>query len=395
MRIPFEQLRSRAQALAPILRERAEQTERDRRVSVDTMQLMREADLFRLMQPVRFEGFEYGFSELLGISTELGRGCASSAWCYGLVVIHQWMLAAFPKEAQDEIESDEPCAIVAGSYPPQAQAIAADGGYRVKGKWGFTSNCDNASWLMLGAMFPPEDGGAAPVPGFFTIPASQCTIEDNWHTVGLAGTGSKNVVIGDEAFVPRHRMLTVAQFSSSNPPGAAVNKNPIYRIPFLSAIPVALVSPAIGVVQGALDEFLDMAAGRVTRGAVTGGGNKMAEFQSIQIKVAEAAAYLDAAKLLLLRDLGEVEQTVARGEVVSVDMRLRNRRDQAFAVKLTCKAADALNSAVGGGGLFLSSGIQRAWRDAHAVAKHVSLNWDWVGSMYGQHRLGLKPMGQY
>ena len=93
--------------------------------------------------------------------------------------------------------------------------------------------------------------------------------------------------------------------------------------------------------------------------------------------------------------LGQVQNAVASGEAISKDMRIRNRRDQAFAVKLTCQAADALYAAVGGGGLFLSSGVQRAWRDAHAVAKHVSLNWDWVGSMYGQLRLGLEPNGQY
>ncbi|MSQ70977.1 MAG: flavin-dependent monooxygenase [Betaproteobacteria bacterium] len=394
-RVPVAELRSRAQALAPVLRARAEQTERDRRVSVETTQMLHDADLFRLMQPARFGGFEYGFTELMDISSELARGCASSAWCYGLGVVHQWMLGAFPEEAQDEIEQDSPCAVIAGSYAPQAQALAAEGGFRIKGKWGFTSNCDNASWMLVGVMFPPEAGGKGPVPGFLLVPARECTIEDNWHTVGLAGTGSKNIVIGDELFVPRHRMLTFPQLSSSNPPGTAVNKNPIYRIPFLAGVPVSLVVPAIGVVQGALEEFLDMARVRVTKGAVSGGGNKMAEFQTIQIKVAEAAACLDAASLLLYRDMREVQSAVAAGEAISVDTRIRNRRDQAFAVKLTCQAADLLYAAVGGGGLFLSSGIQRAWRDAHAVAKHVSLNWDWVGSMYGQHRLGLEPKGQY
>ena len=191
------------------------------------------------------------------------------------------------------------------------------------------------------------------------------------------------------------RILTFPQASSNDPPGAQINRNPIYRIPFLAGVPVSIVAPALGAVQGAIDEFLEMTGGRVTRGAVAGGGNKMAEFQSIQLKVAEAAACLDAAKLLLYRDTRDVEMGAASGESISVEQRIRNRRDHAFAVKLCCQAVNALYEAVGGGGLFLSSGIQRAWRDVHAVAKHISLNWDWVGSMYGQHRLGLEPKGQY
>jgi alkylation response protein AidB-like acyl-CoA dehydrogenase len=394
-RVPIDELRRRAQALVPTLRQRAEHTERDRRVSVDTMQMLRDADLIRLMQPARFGGFEYGFTDLLDLEIEIGRGCGSTAWCFGLSVVHQWLLATFPQQTQEEVEADSPCAVIAGSYAPQAPAISVDGGFKIKGKWGFTSNCDNASWLLLGVMFPPEIGEGKPVAGFVIVPAADCEIEDNWHTVGLVGTGSKNIVVKEDLFVPRHRILTFPQASSNNPPGALVNRNPMYRIPFLAALPVCIVAPALGVVQGAIDEFLDMAGNRITRGAVAGGGNKMAEFQAIQIKVAEAAACLDAARLLLFRDVRDVQDGAAIGEFISIDQRIRNRRDHAFAVKLSCQAANALYEAVGGAGLFLSSGIQRAWRDVHAIAKHISLNWDAVGSMYGQHRLGLEPKGQY
>src|SRR5438105_1593492 len=59
------------------------------------------------------------------------------------------------------------------------------------------------------------------------------------------------------------------------------------------------------------------------------------------------------------------------------------------------QAAEAWNAATGGWGLHLSNPVQRAWRDANAVARHVSLNWDAVGTMYGQHVFGLEPKGQY
>jgi alkylation response protein AidB-like acyl-CoA dehydrogenase len=395
-RPPIDELRRRALALVPTLRANSEEIERNRRISPENMQMLRDADLFRLMRPVRFGGYEHGFTELLDIGSEIGRGCGSTAWCYGLVVIHQWILSIFPAEAQDEIFSAQPDVIICGSYAPAARAEAVEGGYRIKGKWGFASNCDNADWCLLGVHFPAEEAhGGKSVAGFLLVPRSQYELEDNWHTVGLAGTGSKNVVIREDIFVPAYRKLTYPQAASNNPPGAGVNRNPIYRIPFLAAIPVSIVAPALGMVQGALEEFLEMAAHRVTRGAVAGGGKSMAEFQTVQLRVAEAAANLDAAKLLLYRDLRDVEEGAASGQFISVDKRIRNRRDHAFAIKLCTDSMNALFAAVGGGGLFLSSGIQRAWRDVHAVAKHVSLNWDAVGTMYGQHQLGLPPQGQY
>ena len=138
-----------------------------------------------------------------------------------------------------------------------------------------------------------------------------------------------------------------------------------------------------------------MARVRKTKGAVAGAGHSMAEFFQVQSRLAEATAAVDAARLLLLRDVNEVSALAAAGETVSVALRIRNRRDHGFAARLAAQATEALYASCGGGGLFLSNRIQRAWRDANAVSKHVSLNWDAVSSMYGQHALGLEPRGQY
>jgi alkylation response protein AidB-like acyl-CoA dehydrogenase len=121
----------------------------------------------------------------------------------------------------------------------------------------------------------------------------------------------------------------------------------------------------------------------------------MAELTTVQMRAAEAAACIDAARLLMVRDIGEAYAAAARGEPISRDVRLRNRRDQAFCVRLCVQAIDALFLAAGGQGLYLDHPLQRAWRDAHAAASHISLNWDSTGSMFGQYLLGLEPRGQY
>jgi resorcinol 4-hydroxylase (FADH2) len=385
------ELLTRARAIAALARERVLATETDRRVSEDMVERMRQADLLRVMQPQAYGGYEYGFDIFSHLVAAIASGCGSTGWVYALLASHQWLLACFSREAQDEVWRDRD-AVAAGSYAPVGQAVAVDGGYLLTGSGSFCSGCDNAQWQLLGGMIPQP--GAPPKPGFFLLPTADLSIDDNWHTMGLAGTGSKNIVARD-AFVPAHRTLAFAELIDATAPGMRGNPNPLYRQSFLAVLPIAIVSPVLGMAEGALADFLDMVRGRTTRGAVAGGNRRMAELTTVQLRAAEASALIDAARLLMSRDLAEAFETVARGEPIGVDMRLRNRRDQAFCVRLLVQAIDALFLAAGGQGLFLDHSLQRFWRDAHAAASHISLNWDSTGSMYGQAMLGLEPRGQY
>jgi alkylation response protein AidB-like acyl-CoA dehydrogenase len=138
-----------------------------------------------------------------------------------------------------------------------------------------------------------------------------------------------------------------------------------------------------------------MTTGRQTRGALAGGGLRMVEFATVQLRLAEAAASVEAAELILLTDMRNAMQRLRAGEKITVADRIRSRRNQAYVTRLAVQAVEALNASTGGYGLHLSNPVQRAWRDANAVARHVSLNWDAVGTMYGQHAFGLEPKGQY
>ncbi len=382
---------ARARAIAALAREQAPRTEADRRVGEDMIERMRQAGLFRIMQPQAHGGYEYGFEVLSELVAAIAGGCGSTGWVYSLLASHQWLVACFPPAAQDEVWQD-PAALAAGTYAPVGRAVVADGGYRLSGTGSFCSGCDNAQWQFLGGMIPQPDGTAKP--GFFLIPTADCTIDDNWHTMGLAGTGSKTIVVRD-AFVPAHRAVPFAELADATAPGMHASPNPLYRQSFLAVLPIAIVSPVLGMAEGAVDDFLAMAGARITRGAVAGGNRRMAELTTVQLRVAEASALVDAARLIMARDLAQAFAAAARGEPIGVDVRLRNRRDQAFCVRLLVQAIDALFLAAGGQGLFLEQPLQRAWRDAHAAASHISLNWDSTGSMYGQFMLGLEPKGQY
>jgi resorcinol 4-hydroxylase (FADH2) len=385
------ELLDRAREIAAVARERALATEAARRVGDDMIERMRQADLFRIMQPQAYGGFEYGFDVFARVEAALASGCGSTGWVYGLLASHQWLIACFSKQAQDEVWADR-SALAAGTYAPVAQAVAMDGGYLVSGTGSFCSGCDNAQWQFLGGMIP--QGSAAPQPGFFLLRTPDIAVDDNWRTMGLAGTGSKNIV-ADNAFVPDHRVVSFAELANAAAPGMRAHSNPLYKQSFLSVLPITIVSPVLGMAEGALAAFLDMAKVRTTRGALAGGNRRMAELTTVQLRVAEAVASIDAAKLMMFRDLAEAYAMAARGEAVSTDVRLRNRRDQAFCARLLLQAIDALFLAAGGQGLFLDHPLQRFWRDAHAAGSHISLNWDSSGSMFGQYMLGLEPKGQY
>ncbi len=384
-------LLERAGIIAGVARERALETEASRRVSDAMIERIRQAGLFRIMQPRAYGGFEYGFDVFVQVQAAIAAGDGSTGWVYGLLASQQWLIPCFSQEAQDEIWRD-PSALSTGTYAPVGRAVAVDGGYRVTGAGSFCSGCDNVQWQFLGGMIPQADGSVQP--GFFVLRTQDITIDDNWRVMGLAGSGSKTIV-ADNAFVPAHRALRFADLLNATAPGMRDNPNPLYRQSFLSVLPIAIVTPVVGMAQGALDVFLDMAKGRTTRGAVAGGNRKMAELATIQLRAAEASACVDAARLLLFRDLTEAYGMAARGEPISMDIRLRNRRDQAFCVRLALQAIDALFLAAGGQGLYLDHPLQRFWRDAHAAASHISLNWDSTGSMFGQYLLGLEPRGQY
>ena len=393
LRPSVPELLARARSICEIARARARETEANRRVSDEVVGHIRDAGLFRVLQPKARGGCEYGMEALLEISAALGRGCGSTAWVYGISCVHQWFVACMSKEAQDEFWADLD-AIAAGSYPPVGKTVRVDSGYRTSGAWGFASGCDFAQWYFLGSLVPPADGAGPAKPMFLLVPRKDVRIDDTWQTMGLAGTGSKTIV-AEDVFVPAHRALVVADLATGTGPGTHINTNPFYRQSFLSVLPCVLIAPILGMAEGALADFIEAVKVRETRGAVAGGNRRMAEFATVQSRVAEATGCIDAARLMLHRDLGEAHAAALRGEQTHPELRLRNRLDHAFSARLLLQAVDALFAASGGQSIFLDKPIQRVWRDAHAAGSHLSLNWDAVSTMYGQHALGLVPQGQY
>src|SRR5688572_750154 len=140
--------------LLPTLRERAQETEDRRALPAETVKALTEAGVFRLLQPTRFGGYEADPLTFLTAIRHIGSACGSTGWVTSVIGVHNWQLALFPEQAQLDVWSVDPATRMSSSYAPTGRATAVDGGYRLQGRWSFSSGCDHASWVLLGAIVP-------------------------------------------------------------------------------------------------------------------------------------------------------------------------------------------------------------------------------------------------
>jgi alkylation response protein AidB-like acyl-CoA dehydrogenase len=372
-----------AKSLAPRIRERSTATNEARRVPDETIHELLQSGLFKLLQPKRFGGVEADLETFSRAVMEIARGCGSVGWVFSVLSIHQWIMGLHPEEAQNDVWGKNPDTLVASAFRPSGQVRPEKGGYRLSGRWGFASGCDNSGWISVGAIAGMAGEPPHPVIKLFLVPLSEGTIIDDWHVMGLRGTGSKTVSF-DNVFVPEHRVLDFFEAKEARSPGRAVNPGPLYRLPAFANFPICLASPAVGIAWGAYERFLEYLQDRTSIAR-----RKIAEYPTIQQRVAEASVMIDSAELLLRRDCREVMDTAIAGREMPLALRARFRRDHCYAPILASQAVEKLLRASGGQGLFDDFEIQRCYRDVYATASHIGTNWDAGALQFGQTMLGV------
>jgi 3-hydroxy-9,10-secoandrosta-1,3,5(10)-triene-9,17-dione monooxygenase len=376
----------RARALLPSIRERAAHTEQLRRLPDETFKDFQEAGLFRALQPKRYAGYELDPGTFYQAVIEVGTVCGSSAWILGVVGVHNWQLALFPQQAQDDVWGEDTSTQLSTSLAPTGTVERVDGGYRLSGRWSFSSGCDFCQWAILGGLVAPPYEKAAPERLAFLVPRRDYSIDDNWHVIGLCGTGSKDIVV-EAAFVPEYRTFSYREAFEIRSPGLAIHEAPLYRLPFGCIFPYGIASPAIGVALGALHHFRDEAKTRVW----TRDGARVAEDGFVQFRLAEAAAEVNAGRDRLLRCFADMMQLARSGQEIPLEHRARYRWEAAHAVAWSVHAVDRLFEASGGRAIFLNNPIQRAWRDVHAMRAHAGNNPEKAAAIFGRSEFGLPP----
>jgi len=375
-----QQLVERAREMVPRLARRAPQAEAERRVPAETVAEMQEAGFFRILQPKRWGGYEMHPGVYYDVLMTLAEGCFSTAWVYGVVGIHPWVLALYDNRAAQDIWGKDAGTLISSSLMPGGQAIPADGGFRLSGRWLYSSGCDHCAWVLVGGVVPSDDPAAFDW-RFFLVPRQEYRIVDTWNVSGLKGTGSQDIVIKD-AFVPAYRAHKVIDFYNCVGPGQALNTAPLYRIPAAQILYLGVACGAIGALKGMLDVFLEYGRKRATiRGKTT-------DDPFAQVTCAEAAATIDELKLVLHRNLDNLVAFATRGEVAPVSERVKYKFQSAWGVERCGEMARRLFKASGAQGMRTDLPFGRVVADVNAARQHVSNQPEYFGRGWGTMLLG-------
>lgn len=375
----------RARDLIPFLQERAVQAETERKIPEDTVQKMKDAGFFRILQPKRWGGYQMDPQVFFEVQMALAEGCMSTAWIYGVIAVHNWQIALFDVKAQEDIWKDDTSILIASSYMPVGKVTPVEGGFRFSGRWAFSSGCDHCDWVFLGGVVPPTEANPAPDYRTFLVPRSDFKVLDTWHTFGLKGTGSNDIVV-DDVFVPEYRTHSSLDGFRGTNPGIDSKTVALYQIPFGQLFPRAVSGSTIGATQGAINAYRDVASKRVG----TNNGAKTAEDPHAQMAVARAQSVVDQLKLRLFSIFDDLMENAINGVPTDMTKRIQYRYESA-AVPETCLAEVLeLQKMCGGRAIFTSSPLQRFVLDILAGRAHVANNPYQFGKNYGGVQLGLE-----
>ncbi len=363
-----QQLLASAEAMQPVLRERAAQAAEIRRIPDETIQQFQDAGFFKILQPEQWGGYAMDPQVFYAVQLKIAEACMSSGWVLGVVAVHNWQLGLFDDQAAQDAWADDPTTLISSSYAPVGKVKKVDGGYKLSGQWGFSSGSEHCEWVFLGAVVP-EEGAPFDMKNYrtFMVPRADYEIIDTWHVVGLQGTGSQDVKVVD-AFVPEHRTHKLIDGFSTNNPGNAVNKAPLYRLPFGQVFVRAVCTGSLGALEGCLSAFIEVAINRVV------GPNKMSNDLFARKLASEVKCAIEEMKTVMYKNFDDMMALASEGKDIVLDDRARYRYDSAVVADRCADLSAKMLKASGSKGIFLGSQVLARHLDIMASQAHVANN---------------------
>ncbi len=360
------QLIAAARAMGPALRMRRARCRADQRVPDETVAEFQAAGFFKILQPEQWGGYAMDPQVFYAVGLEIARFCPSSAWILGVIAVHNWQLAVFDDRAAQDVWADDPTVLISSSYAPVGKVKVVDGGFRLSGRWSFSSGSQHCKWVFLGAVVPtPEAPFDMANYRTFLVPISDYQIVDNWDVVGLQGTGSHDIVV-DDVFVPEYRTHKSMDGFLCNNPGNAVNDAPLYHMPFMQVFVRAVCTATLGACEGALDAFIEVAK---TRQA---GPVKMKNDLFARQLAAEVKTSIEEMKLTMIRNFDAMMDCCRAGVPIPIEDRVRYRYDSAVVADRCLALSSRMLKAAGSSGIRLDSELLAFHLDILASQAHVA-----------------------
>ena len=361
----------------------ADEAERLRRLPEPLVAALADAGLFRMLLPTWLGGGEVDPMTFVTVIEEISKRDASTAWSLCQVSGCSMVAAYLDPPVATTIFGNG--GVLAWGPGPGARAIAADGGYRVSGRWSFASGGRHATWFGGYCPIYEQDGtprlraDGTPDGRTMLFPASRATMHDVWHVIGLRATGSDSFEVSD-LHVPREYSV------SRDDPTEQRHSGLLYCFPSVSMYAAGFAGVAMGIARTSLEALIALAQEKTPRGYK----HALRESALVQSGVAQAEARLGSARIYLLASLEEIWREVGRAQALSLAQRVRIRLAATYAIHAAKDVVDFAYQAAGATAVFQGNAFERRFRDMHAVTQQLQGRLAHFETV-GRFLLGLEP----
>ena len=383
-----KELVDRARSLIPTLRERGEETEKYNRIPEATIQELKDNGLLKVLRPKMFGGHQTDMRTYTEVVTEISRGDGSAGWFVSLSNIRDYMVSyAFGEKALNEIYEPGKEIVLAGNFKPiKCEIRKVEGGYYIdEAQWPFVSGGPHAHWCYFG--FPVDDGNGGMEMAIMVVPKEDIEILDDWHVMGLKGSGSNSVRIKD-AFVPEHRVSLDRLATKGHYMIEPLQSVPLYQTPFVPSLTLSIVGPALGLAQAAMDLHME----RVKRAGI---GNtfytKMSEAPVTHLQIAQAQLKIDSAELHLYRAVDRLDAFSEAGHTMTMEEIVQMKADFGYVNQLCKEAIELLLAGAGSVFTYENNAFQRVYRDFTTMHLHGFITPSSLIETYGRVLCGQEP----
>ncbi len=371
-----------AQKIVEALKETEAESEASRVLSARAVELLHQAGLTRIVSPAAYGGYELPVRALVEAERVVAHGSTAASWVLMVCAAHTFIAGRMPRPGQDEIFGGDPGMLIPGVPSLRGTAKRTKGGYILKGRWPYASGADHGDWVLVGCRGVPNDAGEACGSIIVVMPKKDAVIDDTWFTLGMRGTGSKDIVL-DDVFIPERYAVAMVEAQLGTVPGV---DSPLYRLPIRPSLATMLLGTIVGMAERGLQLFIDGTRGR--RDVYTGA--MKVENPGVQRRVAEASVEISCAWSLAEKNCDLLEEAMRRDPPMPTAMRAQIRWNAAYSTELCRRACNRLFEGAGAGAAHDSHIMQIFFRDMNTATHHAMLDFDTNVEIQGKSLLGVE-----
>jgi len=363
---------ARAEALLPLIREHADESEAQRRLHSAVATAFAASGLYRLGVPLSAGGEGGDPKAQIEVIESASTADGSAGWNLMIGIESFGLIVPGFRNCKELIQ--DPLEVICGSTAAVGTAAPDGEGYRINGVWQFVSGCHNAG-LFAATVANPNGAGNR----YAILTRGQWEILDTWHVGGMRGSGSHDVRVVD-AWVPRSQIVA--------PIGGVKSDDPLLRFPVGARLAYNKVAVALGIARHAFDFFVELAEGKQPRFS----SGKLRERNHAHIAAAEAEVRIVRSRAALMEQVESMWAKNLQGANISTRDRAVFQIVCSDGVRACVEAVDLLADAAGTSANQLGSALERASRDVRVVRQHASVASHHIADG-GRALLGLVPQG--